>query len=664
MTDLINSTAFNFLNDTGIYKYRACQVKNVNHNNTLYDKNFVQANTFSVSLWNVLDYEFYVKAVYATPSELSCENVTTLFMSGLNETIVGFDIIFSTLESVNVSSLDIIDYWKNEAMLNIQEVKNALYQIKSPLYYLLLLRKGSNEDLITSINTVEFLTLKVYQNMSWQAFSRKVAYNDVAKVINQYSYPTLYSTFYYLSIINYYTTLSVYYIYINLLNMVKYNDAILFIRFQYCDIALNKLLDELLVISDTNRAFYQFQYFFDHYSGYPGILSVTGVIFQTFADNRYNLFLCNELNATICEPLNETSRFNEILQSLMLTMNDPLSAIWSLKTTNNDTLLQNMLENTSKTLDTTVSMMKTYKTQIRDLNCTNFNQTNNQVNDLIYILEIAFNYTNTIINTKPVNFTSIKRLSNLFDKTTVVNTYITNTAYNSLYGLWYNTYYFNYYSSLFDASTISYKTIIYPTTYYINLYNYYWQIYSTNSVNLTFYDLFYQFQYLGNSFENLSSQYSQQFIFLSNNMRSLSYYFNTLNIKLANFSIQMNDTNYINETEAFIIEFIKFTETSLFLNTTQASSLASLINPIRLYISTALNNIYDALDFVYIPPTTSTTTTTVTQTTSTSTTSTTKTTTTTTQTTTTSATSNSDLNTGVTLAELSKCGGIQYFFLL
>ena len=315
-----------------------------------------------------------------------------------------------------------------------------------------------------------------------------------------------------------------------------------------------------------------------------------------------------------------------------------------------------MFENTSKTLDTTVRIMKMYETQIRDLNCTNFNQTNNEVNDLIYILEIAFNYTNTIINTKPVNFTSIKRLSNLFDKTTVVNTYITNTAYKSLYGLWNNTYYFNYYSSLFNASTISYKTqqltITNPSTATIISYNNNLLSYSKKCVNLTFYDLFYQFQYLGNSFENVSSKDSQGFIILSNNMRNLSYYFNTLNIKLANFTKNMNNTSYINETENFIIEFITFTESNLFLNTTVAIILKNQTILIRSLISTALYNIYDALYFVYIPTTTSTTSTTVTHTTTTSTTSTTETpttsTTSTTETTTTTTTKTETPTTSIT----------------
>ena len=556
--------------------------------NSTFDFDFASKISIVMNLKNDLDAVLSFSSTSIT--SILCFNSLSL-ISKLNDTVNDLQLLISTLQSINLTKFDIIESAKNLVLMNITEILINFKNMSISMNNLIFLLRNNTRDqtslIITLQSVLDVLNLKVSSN-STEAINSDLANRAIPSVFN-----STYKTFKMIDQL-WVSTGSSFQSVATQCNQISdtlktINDRNLFLKYTascFNNTIIN-FFNDLTTIQCTYRAYDQLLLYINF---------IQNILYNTFNFNRYQLFLARNYNLTINPSITITQTFLDRLFFVFNILIEPILSIESFNVTSNVPILTTMLKNSSTIIDAGIHLLSNLQNLITNLTSNPFNSTIDNINVLILLLNFTKQYNTWTLNN---NFTRINECyrglietPSVFTNKSVELTCVAMTE-DQCFSLKYN--------SLIPCSTSFYNSLL---NYKMNgsqaafislnssLRNLLTQM--NNELNSTMYTSF-SLEYVKSTVSNISSTDYVLITRASIFLRNESIFFSRLISKFLNFSLLMNDINYINDTILLISEF------QIFINDFKSAINNSKISILYSCVSSILsfdNNLYNSLSSI------------------------------------------------------------------
>ena len=334
-------------------------------------------NYYSIALSNELT-GYSVK-------NLLCENITTPFVSNLNSTINELHILLLDLINVNITEIDILSYWWNEAFSSLKNVSISLPNIMIRLNETINKQKYTTDDLSTAINELQIIVNNSLMNLK----SNNFVSTNPTNYINTEIFPETFNTFQKLKQVSTNLVNILNSMLLLLSNMNTYNNDLIYYRYLYCVLSFDQVYSNILNVQDEFKAMNQLTLITNFQISF---------ILSQFLDYRYQDFLGNTLNESISLPLNVTSSVVYSLHCILLELNKPLELIYEINNVTNSSSLNSTLFETKLQLDDSIQKIANYNNQINILNYKNFTDILFYIDQTTSLFKIYSDYVVVLLN--------------------------------------------------------------------------------------------------------------------------------------------------------------------------------------------------------------------------------------------------------------------------
>ena len=334
-------------------------------------------NYYSIALSNELT-GYSVK-------NLLCENITTPFVSNLNSTINELHILLLDLINVNITEIDILSYWWNEAFSSLKNVSISLPNIMIRLNETINKQKYTTDDLSTAINELQIIVNNSLMNLK----SNNFVSTNPTNYINTEIFPETFNTFQKLKQVSTNLVNILNSMLLLLSNMNTYNNDLIYYRYLYCVLSFDQVYSNILNVQDEFKAMNQLTLITNFQ---------ISLILSQFLDYRYQDFLGNTLNESISLPLNVTSSVVYSLHCILLELNKPLELIYEINNVTNSSSLNSTLFETKLQLDDSIQKIANYNNQINILNYKNFTDILFYIDQTTSLFKIYSDYVVVLLN--------------------------------------------------------------------------------------------------------------------------------------------------------------------------------------------------------------------------------------------------------------------------
>ena len=229
---------------------------------------------------------------YAPNKLILCENTSNPFIDNLNATISSLIDFIQILKETNTTDVDIIDYWKIEALSSLKHVPDDFKNISNLLNNIINDQKYKNIDVSSRI-----LSLRNELNNLTESFSLyKYLRTSVSDFINQSMFPKIFNGFLQVqkgatNIWNILTQLSS-----KLTSIYNFDNCktliycLVYQKYTHCGLTIDQVYTKILTMESKFEAINQLTFIMN-----DQIKSIYG----TFIDYRYQVFLAENYNTSI-----------------------------------------------------------------------------------------------------------------------------------------------------------------------------------------------------------------------------------------------------------------------------------------------------------------------------------------------------------------------------